>query len=120
MSISSEASRRLRPAGSYHVPPDAQPIGSWVDLLIEGAASMPEVVVRDIHREAEWRIAMALDGDHATARIRLPDVPTIVRYHFEFADGSILHELRQHEGRNTPIYGEWAQREFQIAVYDPK
>ncbi len=119
MSISTEAARRLRPAGPYHLPPAAQPIGSWVDLTVEGVTSPPEVVMRDIHRKAEWRVAMTIDGDHWTARVKLPTEPTIIRYHFEFPDGGALHELRQHEGRNTPIYGEWAQREFQIAAYDP-
>jgi cyclomaltodextrinase / maltogenic alpha-amylase / neopullulanase len=120
MSISTEAARRLRPAGPYHLPPAAQPIGSWVDLVLESASSAPEVILRDVNRDVEWRVMMAADGDRWTARIKLPSVPTIVRYHFEFANSGILYEMRQTEGRNKPIYGEWEQRPFQIAAYDPQ
>jgi len=50
----------------------------------------------------------------------MPVEPTVLRYNFEFADGTTLHELRQSEGRNKPVYGEWVQRQFQIGVYDPQ
>src|SRR5690606_139673 len=53
------------------------------------------------------------------AEVMMPMDPTIVRYHFEFPDGSRLYELRQDEGSNTPVYGVWRQAPYQIAVYDP-
>jgi glycosidase len=115
-----EAARRLRPSGPFHLPPTAQPIRTSVELAIEDAPSQPEVVLRDIRRDISWRVAMTATASRTwTAQILLPSVPTIVRYHFEFPDGSTLLELRQHEGRNVPIYGEWEKRQFQIAAYDP-
>src|SRR5258705_5588908 len=101
-----EAARKLRPVGPFHLAPPAQPIGTWVELIIENATEAPEVVLRDISREIEWRVAMAEAGaQRYTARILTPSRPTILRYHFEFPDGETLHERRQVEGRNTPIYG---------------
>ncbi len=120
MSISTEAARRLRPAGPYHVPPVAQPISTWVDLILEYAPSTPEIVVTDSKRAVPWRITMTPEGDRWIARLLLPSVPTVIRYHFEFSNGSTCYELRQFEGRNKPVYGEWEQREFQIAAYDPQ
>ncbi|MEP7289558.1 MAG: glycoside hydrolase family 13 protein [Chloroflexota bacterium] len=115
------AARRLRPVGPFHLPPAAQPPCTWIELTVEDAPAQPDMVLRDIHRDFTWRVALTKTVDTTiwTARIMLPSVPTIIRYHFEFADGSTLLELRQLEGRNTPIYGEWKQQEFQIAVYDP-
>ena len=118
--LSVEAARRLRPSGTFHLPPTAQPIRTSAELIIENAPTQPEIVVRDIRRDISWRVAMTPTTSQTwTAQLLLPSVPTIVRYHFEFSDGSTLHELRQHEGRNTPIYGEWEKRQFQVAVYDP-
>ena len=119
-SPSTAATRRLRPSGPFHLPPTAQPIRTAVELVVEDSAAQPEVVLRDVRRDIAWRVAMSQRaGQSWTAQILLPSVPTILRYHFEFPDGSALRELRQHEGRNTPIYGEWEQRQFQIAAYDP-
>src|SRR5947199_344554 len=116
-----EAARKLRPTGAFHLPPPAQPVGTWVELTVEKAPEAPEVVLRDISREIEWRVAMTASGPQAyTARILTPSRTTILRYHFEFPDGETLHERRQVEGRNTPIYGQWEERQFQIAVYIPE
>src|SRR5258706_958334 len=119
-SPSTDAARRLRLSGPFHLPPTAQPIRTSVRLVVEDSAAQPEVVLRDVRRDIAWRVAMSQSaGQSWTAQILLPSVPTILRYHFEFPDGSALRELRQHEGRNTPIYGEWEQRQFKIATYDP-
>jgi len=120
--LSLEAARRLRPAGPYHLPPGAQPVGTTVELIVEGAHTRPEIVLLDLRRQIEWRVVMSADKDHLnrwTAQVMLPRQPTIVRYYFEFPDGSKLFELRQFEGRNKPVFGEWEQRAFQIAAYDP-
>src|SRR5690242_13412013 len=115
-----EAARRLRPDRPFDLPPPAHPLRGWVDLTREKAPCRPEVMLRDVRREISWRVAMVRDAqDSWTARIMTPSEPTILRYHFELANGTVLHELRQHEGRNTPIYGEWEEKEFQITVYDP-
>jgi cyclomaltodextrinase / maltogenic alpha-amylase / neopullulanase len=115
-----EAARHLRPNRPFHLPPPAQPLCSWVDLSLENVAHQPDLVIRDIRRDIKWRITMVQNISGVwTARIMVPSEPTILRYLFELPDGTEITELRQHEGRNTPIYGEWVQREFQITVYDP-
>jgi cyclomaltodextrinase / maltogenic alpha-amylase / neopullulanase len=119
---SSETARRLRPNGPFHMPPTAQPLRAWVELIVEGSPQQPEIILRDIHREISWHVSMSKMDIANTwmARVMMPSVPTIIRYHFEYPDGSTLHEKRQTEGRNTPIYGQWEQRQFQIGVYDPE
>ncbi|NDJ62790.1 MAG: alpha-glycosidase [Chloroflexi bacterium] len=118
--LSQAAAARLRPVGPLHMPPPAQPLNAVIELSLTGSTSQPEVHLVDSRRNLSWRALMTAAGDrtwHAT--IRLPAAPTIVTYHFEFADAPPLLEQRQYEGETTPHYGEWFTRPFQIAVYDP-
>ncbi|MFO7320315.1 MAG: glycoside hydrolase family 13 protein [Chloroflexota bacterium] len=117
--LSLEAARRLRPSGAFHLPPPAQPVGSTVTITLERSRQQPEIVFTDERRDLSWRVVMSRVGDLWQAEVMMPMDPTIVRYHFEFPDGSRLYELRQDEGSNTPVYGVWRQAPYQIAVYDP-
>ena len=117
--LSIEAARRLRPQGAFHLPPPALPIGSVVELVIENTRRQPEIVFKDERRPLTWRVAMTQVGDLWKASVMMPMDPTILRYHFEFADGSTHYEQRQDEGRNKPEFGEWRQAPYQIAVYNP-
>lgn len=120
--LSTMAARRLRPVGAFHVPPAASPVRAVVRLKIDDARSQPEAVISDARRpELTWRVVLTLQGDSSyAAEIMLPPQPTILTYVFTFSDGSTLREKRQKEGRNTPIYGEWEELPFKIAVYDPE
>ncbi|HVO44443.1 MAG TPA: glycoside hydrolase family 13 protein, partial [Aggregatilineales bacterium] len=110
----------LRPSGPLHLCPGAQPIGATVRLSIEGLRTGPEIVLTDRRREVTWRIATAPTGDHSwSAQALMPSEPTLIHYFFQMPDGGILRERIQYEGRNAPAYGEWLDRNFQIAVYDP-
>ncbi len=118
--LSVENARLLRPQGPFHLPPTAHPIRSWVDLTLDGSELQPQIIIRDIKREMPWCVVMSPAGEKTwTARIQLPSVPTVLRYYFEFSDGTKYQEHRQLEGRNLPIYGEWEDLDFQIAAYDP-
>lgn len=117
--LSQQAARRLRPAGAFHLPPSAQPIGSSADLIVTDTAAQPEAHITDTRTGQSWRVALVRDESEWRAQIRLPAYPTLLRYHFTFPDGTLLHELRQEEGHTTPVYGRWLEQAFQIAVYDP-
>ncbi|MBW4436350.1 MAG: hypothetical protein KME04_04410 [Pleurocapsa minor GSE-CHR-MK-17-07R] len=58
-----------------------------------------------------------------TAVLRMPSVPCMIDYHFEFAEGEPLYALRQVEalipGTANPTFGAWMRQPFQITVYDP-
>lgn len=117
--LSREVARRLRPAGAFHLPPPAQPVGSEIELTLEDSQRQPELVLTDERRGVTWRVTMSLRGQVWTAKVMMPMDATIIRYYFEFADGSRLMELRQEEGRNRPNFGTWHSVPFQIAVYNP-
>ena len=86
--LSREAAQRLRPAGAFHLPPNAQPIGSVVELVVKGASSQPEIVFTDTRRDMSWRVAMSPKGDVWAADVMMPMEPTVLRYQFEFENGS--------------------------------
>jgi glycosidase len=120
--ISFEAMRRLRPDGAFHVSPGAQAIGSSITLTLENVVEAPEVIVTDTRRAISWRVGMSPLPDREQdwiATLAMPSQPTILRYYFALPGDRLIREKIQHEGRNAPIYGEWIEREFQIAVYDP-
>jgi glycosidase len=50
----------------------------------------------------------------------LPSEPTLLTYHFVLKDGAIIREKRQFEGVTTPPFGEWEEKDFRIAVFDPQ
>src|SRR5688500_13879715 len=105
--LSYEAARRLRPAGAFHLPPLAQPVGSVVEMTLEHSRAQPEILFTDERRDLSWRVVMSQDGDLWKVEVMMPMDPTMVRYHFEFPDGSRFYELRQDEGRNKPEFGDW-------------
>ncbi len=124
--ISREAAKRLRPAGAFHLPPPAQPLGAVVDLVVEDSPFQPEVFVTDTRREnMGWHFYLTETEVKGTwsAKLEVPIEPTILNYTFEFHDPDNktppLLEIRQIEGRNTAIYREWTQMPFKLAVYDP-
>src|SRR5690606_31192878 len=109
-------------AGPSHIPPPAQPLRAECPLLLEDCPYQPDISVPDTRRELGWHLAMTPDGNNRwTAELRMPTEVTILHYHFKFDDDALppLMERRQVEGRNTPIYGEWIEEPFKIAVYDP-
>jgi glycosidase len=119
--LSKTVARRLRPAGAYHLPPPAQPIRSRVELVVEEAPGQPKIMLKDTRRDLTWRVAMTrLHGDTWTAQVMLPMEPTVIHYHFEFPDETVLTEQRQVEGETIPVYGEWDDTPFQISVYNPQ
>lgn len=122
--LDTAAAFRARQTDPLHVRPAAQPIGTEVELTLQRCPSQPQVVMRDTRRDLTWRVALAqAEGDTWSARVLLPSVPTVVQYHFEFADGTAFYNLRQIErlvpGTPDPIYGQWTRQPFQITVYDP-
>lgn len=126
--ISLDAARRLRSSSPFHLPPGAQPIGSSVELFLDGSNGAPEVILCDGRRDITWRTQMVQtdekpcggSGPVWKVSVLLPSQPTMLRYHFVFPGGEILREHRQEEGVNEPIFGKWLDRDFQIAVYDPQ
>ncbi|GEM_PF-1485216 len=119
--LSQAAARGLRSGGAFHVPPQAAPLGSTVTLTVYDAPSAPEAVIIDTRRpELTWKIMLRAGGDGTySADLVLPSQPTTLTYTFAFIAGATLREKRQKEGRNTPIYREWEEFPFKIAVYDP-
>lgn len=109
-----------------HDEPSAQPISAIANITLQGCKEQPEIVVSDRQRELTWRVPMeaAQEPGCWTASLRMPSVPTILYYWFEFADKNRFLALRQIEslvpGSPQPIFGEWIRRPFQIAVYDPE
>lgn len=116
---------RARQNDPVHVPPNAQPLRAEVELILRESEQQPEIVVTDRRRDFEWRVLMTpLEAPNTwTATLRMPSVPTVLSYHFEFGDGTTFYSLRQVEAlipaSPFPTYGEWTRRPFQIAVYDP-
>lgn len=113
--------RELSPNAPFHLSPPAQTLCSKVELILENAPSQPEIVLQERLKECIWRVQMTRKGDLYVAEILLPSEPTIVYYYFEFSDGNILKERCQIERAdrpNSPVYGEYEEREFQITVYD--
>jgi cyclomaltodextrinase / maltogenic alpha-amylase / neopullulanase len=124
--LSDENYRQLRPGRPFHLSPGAQPLSSTITLRLDGIALEPEVVLLDVRRDTTWRLFMtpADETNSWQATLRLPDHPTIIEYHFEIGDKA-LKERRQIESQNTdvgnrPVYGEWHDVPFKIAVYDPE
>lgn len=125
-SPSEQAARRLRPDRPFHLPPGAQPLRSTVELTLSGTDSEPIVYLTDTRRDLTWHAVMERAGDSWHVQLMMPQEMTIVRYHFRLADGSIVRERIQTEMRwseadegHRPVFGEWSERDFQIAVYDP-
>lgn len=122
--LSDASARRLRSGKPFHLPPAAQPLRAQVTLVLEdlsGSKQEPLIVLTDTRRAYQWQVVMLRDSSTPgrwTADIRLPAEPTIVKYHFLVGELQIM-ERRQVEGHNRPVYGEWTELEFKIAVYDP-
>jgi glycosidase len=122
--LDTAAALQERQSDPLHVRPTAQPIQTEVELTLRRCPPKPQVVLCDTRRDLIWRAAMTQTADDTwTVRMRLPSVPTIVYYHFEFGDGTTFYDLRQIEslvpGTPNPIFDQWTRRPFQIAVYDP-
>src|SRR4051794_33756567 len=123
--ISYEAAKRLRGGSLPHVPPPASPIGTRVRLELEAPEDAdPVLFVADARRGRDWRVALGRAEAAASsplwqAEILLPAEPTLLRYHFVLGDGRVVRERRQLEGTGEPFFGEWDERDFQLAVYDP-
>ncbi len=132
--ISRQAAKRLRPEGAFHLPPGAQPLGATVDLVVEDSALQPEVFITDTRRTTEkgepmgWHFYLLPTGTPGewSATLQVPVEPTILTYIFQLHNDDPdapkqppLSEIRQVEGRNAAIYGEYEQVPFKIAVYDP-
>lgn len=117
---------RQRQFDPIHEELSAQPLNAVVSVTLQGRREQPEVVVSDRKREFTWRVPMdaAHDADCWTATLRMPSVPTVLYYWFEFPDKSQFLALRQLEslipGSPQPTFGTWTRRPFQIAVYDPE
>lgn len=123
--LSNQNAHTLRAGKPFHLPPPAQTLKSTVTLVLENAPAKaaPQIVLTDVRRAYEWRVVMepVPDTDMSgawKAEVRLPSEMTIVRYHFLVDEVQVM-EHRQVEGHNKPIYGEWTELEFKIAVYDP-
>lgn len=120
--LSRAAGRALRDGNLPHVPPPAVPVSTRVLLELEaGEDALPEAVFTDPNREHGWRVALEKGAEEGmwSVEVLLPQEPTLLRYHFELADGSLIRERRQIEGTDKPLYGEWKEQDFQIAVYLP-
>ncbi len=123
--LSDQIYRKLRPNIPLHIPPHAQPLNSTVTLTLEGVNTRPEIFLTDTRRNYTWRVMMTNAGKNKwQADVQLPMKATIVTYHFIVGDKKI-EEHRLVESRdipntgNRPIYGEWTEIPFKIAVYDP-
>jgi cyclomaltodextrinase / maltogenic alpha-amylase / neopullulanase len=130
-----------------HVPPPATPISTRVRLELEAPPdAFPDAHFSDPHREHGWRVALSWvheedaekqEGEPTTstsdpqsqsairpgrwqAEILLPQEPTVLTYYFVLQNGAVIRERHQVEGEIELLYGVWEERDFQIAVYDPK
>jgi cyclomaltodextrinase / maltogenic alpha-amylase / neopullulanase len=116
---------RERQSDPRHTPPPAQPLGAEVEIVLAGRRDSPDLIVTDRKRDFSWRVAMlpAREPDTWTTTLRMPTIPTILSYHFEFPDKIRFYALRQIESlipaSPFPTFGEWTRLPFQIAVYDP-
>ncbi len=124
MSVSKRAARRLRPDGPFHLPPSAQPIDGEVTLQVEDCPSTPEIVLTDTRHGETWRVMMTPHAERENtyrATIRMPVKPTILTYMLVI-DWQEVKERRQVESKDNgsqPVYGEWEELPYKIAVYDP-
>ncbi len=136
-SLSYENYRRLRSKdltqsdGIIHIPVGAQPINTMLTLTLENVpdtvrtTNPPEVVLTDYRRDYSWRVALSPASKSGIweAEIRLPIAVTVVTYYFIVA-GRVVQERRPVESRatgfgNHPVYAEWQEQPFSIAIYDP-
>lgn len=118
--LSQNIARQLRPDRPFHLSPGAQAISSTVTLHLDGVAATPEIVITDTRRDYTWAVAMQREGDMRwSTKIKMPIKPTVLTYYFRVGHHQI-YEYRQKEGGNRPIYGEWREKPFKIAVYDPQ
>ncbi len=100
------------------MPPPAQRVGARVRLVLDAPPpSAPEVVVTDARRGARWRSGMIRRDGAWSVELAMPTEPTVLRYRFHLADGTVVRERRQVEGVIRAVYGRWGSRDFQIAVY---
>ena len=119
-SISLDAARKVR-GHLPHVPPSASPVASHVTLHLDApAGSAPEAIITDTRREIVWRVALALLPTGWKTDLLLPTEPTVLTYHFAFNGGTLIREKRQIEGVVRPLFGEWEEKDFRIAVFDPQ
>jgi len=118
--LSIKIARQLRGDGPFHLPPAAQPLNSTVTLVLENTDQQPMVTLTDTRRDYTWQALMEPGNADKTWQtdVLLPMEPTIVTYTFTIGDQTLM-EKRQVEGQNTPVYGEWEDLPFKIAVYDP-
>jgi cyclomaltodextrinase len=119
--ISLRAAKRLRGDTMPHVPPPSSPTSTRVRLTLEAAPDAhPEAFFTDPRREHGWRVALSWDASANLwhADILLPQEPTVLTYRFVLRDGSTIRERHQVEGEIEMLYGQWEERDFQIAVYD--
>ena len=118
--LSETIARKLRGDKPFHLPPAAQPLNSTVTLTLEGLSEQPILTLTDTYRQYTWEVLMqATDAaDTWQAEVLLPMEPTIITYVFT-AGKTTIKERRQVEGQNTPVYGEWEELPFKIAVFDP-
>lgn len=136
-SLSYENYRRLRnneqfPSdGIIHIPVGAQPINTTITLTLENVpdtvrtTNPPEVELTDYRRNYSWRVALSPTATNGvwSAEIRLPLTVTALTYYFIVA-GKLVYEHRPVESHDTgfgnrPVYGQWKEQPFSIAVYDP-
>ncbi len=115
-----EAARRVRDGVLPHLPPRATPLNTTIQLKVSASAdAFPICKVTDIQRDLKWEMALAFEGGVWRTNLLTPSRPTLLRYHFELADGTRIQERRQMEGVVKPLFGEWDVRDFSLAVYDP-
>ena len=125
--ISIENARRLRPGRPIHIQPGAQPIGSHVELILEGIEERPRAILTDANRNYTWQAVMEADGPARwKTQVMMPRKPTLLRYYFQIGEAAehheprIIRDRRQVEGYNQPVYREWHDLDYKIGVYDPK
>lgn len=115
--------RNLRPKDTpFHLPPSALPLNGKIVLILENvpAGKTPYLVMRDTRRDLIWKSDMIETANGWEIAVMMPSEPTIIHYQFQYhEDETIILERRQVEGHNTPVYGKWEERPFQISVYHP-
>ena len=91
--ISREAAKRLRPAGAFHLPPAAQPLGTTVDLVV---ADVSFISVRKILPGA---IACAKPGAELLILIK----PQFELEREDVGKGGIVRDLELHRTAITSV-----------------
>jgi glycosidase len=122
LDLSQALARQVRGGYLPHLPPPASPVSSRVELVLEAPDDAnPEAIFSDPRREHGWRVALSPSGKgYWKTSVLLPQEPTILRYYFELADGTIIREHRQYEGEMAALYGVWLDQDYRIAVYNPQ